>query len=98
MNWSLLHPRNNPQFHYLFYNSTLIIGGFAFVSPYFSHETPLDNQLTMGNAITYMRWLGATFHQVSIIVTLKHLTLDKFHFAFFAGNSFTTKIFPKQRV
>ncbi len=36
--------------------------------PYFSHETPLENQLFLGNALTYPRWFGAIICQCLLLI------------------------------
>jgi len=50
------------------------------MGPYFDHETPLENELTLGNVIIYLRWLGAIFHQGLMIVTIEALDLQKILF------------------
>jgi hypothetical protein len=47
------------------------------VCPYFSHEAPLENQLTLGNALTYPKWLGVVLHQMSIVITIKTFDLGQ---------------------
>jgi hypothetical protein len=46
------------------------------MGPYFDHETPLENELTLGNVITYPRWLGTIFHQMPMIITVEALDLQ----------------------
>jgi hypothetical protein len=41
------------------------------VGPYFNHKAPLENQLTLGNAIIYPRWLGAILCQMSVVATIE---------------------------
>ncbi len=36
--------------------------------PYFVHKTPLENQLTLGNVLAYLRWLGVVLHQMFVVV------------------------------
>jgi hypothetical protein len=43
--------------------------------PYFNHETPLENPFTLGNALTYSKWLGAILHQMSIVITIETFDL-----------------------
>ncbi len=38
---------------------------------YFGHKDPLENQLSLSNAFTYPRWLGAILHQMFIVITIK---------------------------
>jgi hypothetical protein len=47
------------------------------VGPYFGHKAPLENQLTLGNAIIYPRWLGAILCQMSVIVTIETFDLGQ---------------------
>jgi hypothetical protein len=55
--------------------------------PYFGYEAPLDNKLTLGNALIYPMWLGVSFAKCLLLSQLKHLTLDRSRFAFLTGNS-----------
>jgi hypothetical protein len=41
------------------------------VGPYFSHETPLENQLTLSNVVTYLRWFGVVLCQIFVVVTIE---------------------------
>jgi hypothetical protein len=50
------------------------------MGPYFDHETPLENEFTLGYVIIYPRWLGAIFHQVPVIVTIETFDLQKVSF------------------
>jgi hypothetical protein len=47
------------------------------MGPYFGHKTPLEDQLTLGNAVIYPRWLGAILCQMSIVVTLETFDLGQ---------------------
>ncbi len=60
MNWSFLNPRNNIPTHYLFHFNKLEAS--LLWAPHFGHETPLENQLTLGNVVIYPRWLRLILH------------------------------------
>jgi len=88
-NSSLLNIRNNTPTCHLFYILTLT----NWRSYFFSHKTPLENELTFGNVVTYFRWLGAIFRQVFVIIIVETLDLWQVPFHLFRHWLFTWYLF-----
>jgi hypothetical protein len=44
--------------------------------PYFGHKAPLENQLTLGNALTYLRWFKAVLHQMFVVIIIETFDLE----------------------
>ncbi len=68
--------------------------------PYFSHKVPLENQFTLGNALTYPRWLRVVLRQMYVVIIIEtfdlgYVPLRLLHWWLFVRRLFIVVLRPR---